>query len=812
MNNQPVPTAATNSAIAGAILDALTQRLEDHQRAINKDVVGHFTRVTFLGGARNTFRPCLNHGNDGKDNKASLFIYFTENYNLRFKCQSSSSCTSKKIEDSIKSLGIEVMGYDGWSPIDPSEAKAVPPTRSPGFWDKIYGKLIPTSNLTSYYRGDGDLNHITCRWDFKDNAGEKAKVIRPLSYCRHETGLIAWRFLKPAKPCLLGEHLLKDNVGRRKLIVEGEKARAAAEKLFPELQVLCYPFGVKAYDEIDWCVLKGEDVTICLDLDKPGDDTTPLLGHKLKETGVGQLRAVKFADEMRAKLCAVKEGWDLADDVPPDVDALLDVYSAVLDAAEYEPPEVLEEFTQSSKKKKTPAYIPQVSEPIWRERKKYGEPEASMHNAMLAITAIGVKCRYDIFHDKILFGFENETFNHALQEAKSNGVSDNAVLALRHHLSDKFGFDLTERFIRDAVQALALEHCFDPVLDMLAEAEAAWDNVPRLATMATTYLNAEDTELNNTCLRKWMIAAVARVRIPGCKFDNILVLESDEGWDKSKFFQVLAGDAENFSDETIIGKQSREVQEHLATIWIHENAELGGMKKAEVEMVKAFASRQVDRARPAYGHFLKSQPRHSVEAGTTNSDVYLMSQTGNRRFWGMKLLKPVNIEKFRQDRLQLLGEAAYYQSKGESVLLDANLWPAAAMEQEIRRATDPWEDILRNIPETVDGEWSKTLEQYDEVRIIHRVDAEEQVTTNDLLRYVLKIPVGQLHHGHTIKLSPIMNRLGWVKSKDKLNLNGGQHNGYRRVLKKPRIVKPLAQDEIETLLTAYADSLEKIGR
>ena len=59
------------------------------------------------------------------------------------------------------------------------------------------------------------------------------------------------------------------------------------------------------------------------------------------------------------------------------------------------------------------------------------------------------------------------------------------------------------------------------------------------------------------------------------------------------------------------------------------------MKKAEVETVKAFASRQVDRARPAYGHFLKKQPRHSIEVGTTNSDEYLQSQTGNRRFWPM---------------------------------------------------------------------------------------------------------------------------------------------------------------------------------
>ena len=127
-----------------------------------------------------------------------------------------------------------------------------------------------------------------------------------------------------------------------------------------------------------------------------------------------------------------------------------------------------------------------------------------------------------------------------------------------------------------------------------------------------------------------------------------------------------AGRRGEFLRRAIIGKASREVQEQLAAVWIHENAELAGMKKAEVETVKAFASRQEDRARPAYGHFLKKQPRHSIEVGTTNSDEYLQSQTGNRRFWPMKVLEAIDLEKLKQDRLQLWGEAAHYQSRARA--------------------------------------------------------------------------------------------------------------------------------------------------
>jgi predicted P-loop ATPase len=310
--------------------------------------------------------------------------------------------------------------------------------------------------------------------------------------------------------------------------------------------------------------------------------------------------------------------------------------------------------------------------PNWREQRSDGSPLPCMHNARLAITAVGVECSYDTFHNKYLFGFKDDSARHTVEHIVGE-VSDNGILALRLLMSNTFGFDLTDRYTRDAVISLALEHCFDPVVDMLAEAEANWDKVARLDRMAVEYFNAEDTKLNKAFVRKTMIAAVARARNPGCKKDEILVLESQEGFNKSTAWRVLAGD-ENFSDERIIGKESREVQEQLAEIWIHENADLAGMKKAEVETVKAYASRQTDQARPAYGHFLKKQKRHSIEVGTTNADTYLQSQTGNRRFWPMKVLKTIDIGKLKRDRLQLWGEAAHDQSQGESLVLDEALW------------------------------------------------------------------------------------------------------------------------------------------
>jgi hypothetical protein len=263
-------------------------------------------------------------------------------------------------------------------------------------------------------------------------------------------------------------------------------------------------------------------------------------------------------------------------------------------------------------------------------------PLPTMHNARLAIAALGVECSYDVFHSKMLFGFRGDDVRHELKSIIGE-VTDDGIIRLRQLMSDRFGVDLEDKATRDAVKSMALDHCFDPVCDMLDKAEAEWDGTKRLDSMAVTYFNCEDTELNRAIFRKTMIAAVKRARVPGCKFDNILTLESPEGHLKSSAFNILAGD-DNFSDESILGKSSREVQEQLSGVWIHENADLAGMRKAEVEHVKAFASRQVDIARPAYGHFPKRQKRRSIEVATTNSVEYLQSPTGNRRFWTVTVL------------------------------------------------------------------------------------------------------------------------------------------------------------------------------
>ena len=340
-------------------------------------------------------------------------------------------------------------------------------------------------------------------------------------------------------------------------------------------------------------------------------------------------------------------------------------------------------------------------------------------------------------------------------------LSDPTIIKLRSFLISCYNIDFGEKNVLDAVKTIAHSNEFDPVLDMLTEAEKNWDGEERIDTWVIKYLGCEDTELHRAIGRKVLIAAAMRARVPGCKFDNITVLEGPEGMNKSTAIVVLAGD-DNFSDQTILNVRDKEVQELLTGVWMHENADLAGMKRAEVEHVKAFASRQVDRARPAFGRVVENKKRRSIEWGTTNSSEYLQSRDGNRRFWPLTVGK-IDIDGLKKDRMQLLGEAAAAQTAGESLLLKESLWSYAAEAQELRRAKDPWEDILDNIPNTIlaDTNGHDAANDGMGVKILHNGDGKIKVASASLLTYVLKISAANQHNGHYQRLSAAMKRLGW---------------------------------------------------
>ena len=376
-------------------------------------------------------------------------------------------------------------------------------------------------------------------------------------------------------------------------------------------------------------------------------------------------------------------------------------------------------------------------------------PKGTYRNARAAIEHLGVDCRYDLFHDKITAGYEGDV-PHDISPLIGE-VTNAALIMLRQIIAERYNFDPKADNVWQAVQSLAYENQFDPICDYLTEAQGAWDRKPRLDTVAVDYFGAPDTPLNRAFMRLMLIAAVRRARSPGCKFDPICVLEGVEGTNKSGAIEALAGGPKNFSDATILGVPDKQAQENMLGVFLYEIADLSGIGRADVEKVKAFASRTHDRARKAYGRVREDVPRRCVIFASTNDREYLRSKTGNRRFWPVPTTV-IDIDALRRDRDQIWGEAAMREAQGESIVLDKSLWDDARKEQDERTEHDPWEDVLA-------ARAHECAKMY---------GTQQRVASAELLRRILNIDYGQQNSAHGRRLNDAMQRIGWKRNGSQL--------------------------------------------
>ena len=117
----------------------------------------------------------------------------------------------------------------------------------------------------------------------------------------------------------------------------------------------------------------------------------------------------------------------------------------------------------------------------------------------------------------------------------------------------------------------------------------------------------------------------------------MIVLNGGQGIGKSTLINKLG--REWYSDSLNISDMNdKTAAEKLQGYWIMEIGELAGMRKADLDKVKAFISRQDDKYRASFGRRVTPHPRQCVFFGTTNSESgYLRDITGNRRYWNVCL-------------------------------------------------------------------------------------------------------------------------------------------------------------------------------
>lgn len=357
--------------------------------------------------------------------------------------------------------------------------------------------------------------------------------------------------------------------------------------------------------------------------------------------------------------------------------------------------------------------------------------------------------------------------------------------ALRHYLERVYGIASKDK-IFDAVNVVAGEAAFHPVREYLDS--CTWDGVPRVETLLIDYLGAEDNDYTRAVTRKALVAAVARIYRPGCKFDYMLTIRGRQGLGKSAIIAKLGG--EWFSD-TFSTMQGKEAYEQVMGVWIMEVGELAGMRKAEAETIKLYISKQTDRFRPAYGRRMQEFPRQCIFIGTTNETQFLRDTTGNRRFWVVDT--PNNPAKDMWEELtapvvrQIWGEAVELYKRGEELFLPRELEAIArevqsAYEEENPKAGIVAEYLERLLPDGWEKQDIYTRRQWLETDAVG-VHRRETVSTLEIWAEALAGNPDRLDRYAAKEIRDIMATLpGWQHMGNKFVSTGpyGRQRYYKR--------------------------------
>lgn len=313
----------------------------------------------------------------------------------------------------------------------------------------------------------------------------------------------------------------------------------------------------------------------------------------------------------------------------------------------------------------------------------------------------------------------------------------------------------TQTKLKSALDYVLINHKYNPVIEYLKGLK--WDGKERCEKLFIDNLGAEDNELNRKMTMKWMLAAVKRILVPGCKFDNMLVLQGGQGIGKSTMCERLSKGFCSSLSLSEIG--NKDIFQKLNKSWIAIVDELDSFNKKEMSAMKTFFSTSEDKAiRNAYERYAQDYKRHCVFIGTTNDTTFLRDSTSSneRRYWIIECLK-TSMDSKVYDLMtpeyvdQLWAEAYHKYQENPNVYLDIEKELQPKFESTMRKFKTYQDDsVIDYVREILDKEYSfevvddKVTGQFKDMNDFLKQVTSEIVygTTNGKIN---KIPMAALH-------------------------------------------------------------------
>lgn len=603
--------------------------------------------------------------------------------------------------------------------------------------------------IWAYRTADGDANLWIARYDTPEG-----KQIVPWIWTAD--GYVARG--APAPRPLYNLHLLTAYPGRHVCIVEGEKSAEAAQVILGKVYVITtWPGGAQAYRKVDWSPLAGRKVLIWPDADEPGVNAAEGIVDLLAPV-VDELKVIdpcSGADH-------APDGWDAADALAAGWDfkqwrawVLSRLETIELPTKVVASPAPVKTNGEHSP---TPMPIQTVSiesgaglptpevaaEFFAREMglqvNGKGKPYYNLANVLRVLRLFpGIRERvwYDTFKQEVvtdLFAREVESYaDHRLGQTKT-------------WLQEQCGLpEIRDHDVRQGIMLFARERERSCIREWAKVHK--WDGKLRIDTFFIRCYGVADSVYSRAVSKNFWLSLAARVLIPGCKQDHMVILEGIQGSRKSSSLSVIAGDYFATCAQEI---RSKDFYQAIQGKVLIEFGDLDKFSNSDINEVKNMLSTTVDRFRPPYGREALDFPRQCIFIGTTNNAQYLRDPTGNRRFWPLKTTT-LNFEAIQEERDQCWAEAV------ARIGADEHWWEMpeeeTKAEQEARRQTDLWHD-----------------------KIAYYLLGMQDVTSAEVAEKAVEMPTEKMNHGVFYRIAAIMKELGWEAAR--ISRNGRQCRGW----------------------------------
>ena len=348
--------------------------------------------------------------------------------------------------------------------------------------------------------------------------------------------------------------------------------------------------------------------------------------------------------------------------------------------------------------------------------------------------------------------------------------------------------------IEDAKNLVFDRNKYHPVRDYLKSLK--WDGKKRVETLFIDYLGAEDSIYTREVARIHLVAAVARIFVPGIKYDNMPTLTGPQGMGKSTFIDKLS---KGWFSDNLATMKGKEAAELIQGVWHIEIGELNATRKSDIDLVKAFLSRQYDIYRVAYAKNTSRFPRQCVFWGTTNDSQFLRDPTGDRRTYPIDCYvnepkKDIWMDLIDDEVDQIWAESYAKFTSGESIYLTGEAYEISEQKQLEHKEDTPlhglimgyldamypsnWEEL--SVRERVDFIANRDIEEFNEIKLTYKKD---RVCILEVWCELLGKKAADLKPINSREINDILRSLpDWEvqKSPMRFGRNYSNQRGYRR--------------------------------